>query len=154
MHSQNKGLNKYQKRVRQLPYRALLPQSQRGRHATPRGRRQGDTAISAPETTSSTKLSRLPVANHVFLGSWMVDICQEGHSQRPALQRRYMAHLRWLSRSAPREPKNWDRGDDKTHHPTGRVHLPSTWPLELLRSGKGTKCRPNKLCAFVEYPRT
>ena len=27
-------------------------------------------------------LSRLPVANHVFLGSWMVDIRQEGHSLR------------------------------------------------------------------------
>ena len=27
-------------------------------------------------------VSRLPVANQVFLGSWMVDICQEGRSQR------------------------------------------------------------------------
>ena len=27
-------------------------------------------------------VSRLPVANQVFLGSWMVDICQEGCSQR------------------------------------------------------------------------
>ena len=26
--------------------------------------------------------SRPPVANQVFLGSWTVDICQEGHSQR------------------------------------------------------------------------
>ena len=25
-------------------------------------------------------LSRLPVANQIFLGSWMVDICQESHS--------------------------------------------------------------------------
>ena len=25
---------------------------------------------------------------------------------------------------------------------------------ELLRPGKGTKCRPNQVCAFVEYPRT
>ena len=29
-------------------------------------------------------VSRLPVANQVFLGSWMVDICQEGCSQRSA----------------------------------------------------------------------
>ena len=41
-------------------------------------------------------VSRLPVANQVFLGSWMVDICQEGHSQRSAPQRRHMAHLRLL----------------------------------------------------------
>jgi len=36
----------------------------------------------------------LPVANHIFLGSWMVDTCQEGHSLRSAPQRRHMAHLR------------------------------------------------------------
>ena len=39
---------------------------------------------------SSTKLSRLLAANHVFLGSWMVDICQEGCSLRSAPQRRLM----------------------------------------------------------------
>ena len=38
--------------------------------------------------------SRLSVANQVFLGSWMVDICQEDHSQRSALQRRHMTDLR------------------------------------------------------------
>ena len=29
-------------------------------------------------------MSRFPVANQVFLGSWMVDICQEGCSLRSA----------------------------------------------------------------------
>ena len=42
-------------------------------------------------------VSRLPVANQVFLGSWMVDIQQEGLRQRSAPQRRHTAHLRWLS---------------------------------------------------------
>ena len=37
-------------------------------------------------------VSRLPVANQVFLGSWMVDICQEGCSLRSARQRRHTAH--------------------------------------------------------------
>ena len=36
----------------------------------------------------------------------------------------------------------------------GRLRLPSTWSLELLGPGKGTKRRPNQVCAFVEYPRT
>ena len=31
-------------------------------------------------------VSRLPVTNEVFQGSWMVDICQEGRSQRSAPQ--------------------------------------------------------------------
>ena len=49
-------------------------------------------------------VSRLSVANQVFLGSWMVDICQEGHSQRSALQRRHTAHLRQYSHCIPRKP--------------------------------------------------
>ena len=89
---------------------------QRGRRTTARARRLG--AILAPEMASSTKLSRLPVANQVFLGSWMVDICQEGHSQRTASQRRHMAHLRRHSRFAHRKLSCWDQGGDKTHLPT------------------------------------
>ena len=55
---------------------------------------------------------RLPVANHVFLGSCIVDICQEGHSLRSAPQRRHMAHLRRCFRGVPRKPSGWDcRGD-------------------------------------------
>ena len=65
--------------------------------------------------------SRLPVANQVFLGSWTVDICQEGHSQRSAPQRRHTAHLRWRSHCAPRKLKVWDGGGDKTHCPTWGV---------------------------------
>ena len=59
-------------------------------------------------------VSRLPVANQVFLGSWTVDICWEGRSQRSAPQRRNMAQLRWCSHCAPRKPSSWDRGSDKT----------------------------------------
>ena len=36
----------------------------------------------------------------------------------------------------------------------GRVCLPSTWSPELLGPEKGTKHRPNQICAFVEYLRT
>ena len=39
-------------------------------------------------------VSRLEVANHVFLGYWTVHICQECHNLRSAPQRRYVAHLR------------------------------------------------------------
>ena len=63
-------------------------------------------------------MSRLPVANQVFLGLWAVDIPQEGHSQRSAPQRRYMAHLRRCSRCAPRKLSGWDQGGDKSHCPT------------------------------------
>ena len=59
--------------------------------------------------------SRLPVANQVFLGFWMVDIHQEGCSQRSAPQRRHTAHLRWSSRCTPRKPRDWDQGGDKMH---------------------------------------
>ena len=63
-------------------------------------------------------MSRPPVANQVFLGSWTVDICQEGGSQRTAPQRRHMAHLRWHSHFTLRKLSRWDQGGDKTHCPT------------------------------------
>ena len=89
-------------------------------------------------------VSRLPVANQVFLRSWTVDIHQEGCSQRSAPQRRHMAHLRWHSCCTPKKPRVWDWGGDKMHHSAGRAHSPSTWLPELLGPGKGTKRRQTK----------
>ena len=63
-------------------------------------------------------MSRPPVANQVFLGSWTVDIHQEGRSQRSAPQRRHTAHLRQCSHCAPRKLSGGDGGGDKTHCPT------------------------------------
>ena len=88
-------------------------------------------------------VDRFRVANQVFLGSWMVDTRQEGCSQRSAPQRRHMAHLRRCSLGAPRKPKGWNPRGDKTHRPAGRVRSPSTWSLELLGPGKGTKHTAN-----------
>ena len=99
-------------------------------------------------------MSRLPVTDQVFLGFWMVDIHQEGHSQRSAPQRRHMAHLRQCSHCEPRKLSSWDQGGDNMYHPAGRVRLPNPWSPQLLKSGKGTKHRPNRACAFVGYPRT
>ena len=96
-------------------YRLLPPpcQGQRGRHATARAKRQGATPVSAPETSIFHQiLSRLPVANHIFLGSWTAVICQEVCSLKSAPQRRHMSHLRWCSYSAPGKPSGWDQGGD------------------------------------------
>ena len=96
-------------------------------------------------------VSRLPVANQVSLGSWVVDICQEVHSQRSAPQRRHTANLRWRSGGAPRKPSLWDWGGDKMHCIPGRARSQSTWSLELLGPGKGAKHRPNLcLCGVPE----
>ena len=97
-------------------------------------------------------VSRPPVVNQVFLGSWMVDIHQEGHSQRSVPERRHMAHLRWCSGCAPRKPCSWDWGGDKMHCPPGSVCSPSIWSPEVLRPGKGTKHRPNRVC-FCGVPK-
>ena len=81
--------------------------------------------------------SRLPVANQVFLGSWTVDIHQEGRSLRSDPQRRHTARLRWCSCGAPRKWSGWDRGGDKMHHTPGIVRSPSTWSPEFLRPWEG-----------------
>ena len=76
-------------------------------HATARDGRQG--AISAPETGILRQtVSRLPVANHIFLGSWMADICQEGRSLRLAPERRHTAQLRRSSQGTPGKPRGQD----------------------------------------------
>ena len=97
---------------------------------------------------------RLPVANQVFLGSWMVDVHQEGHRQRSAPQRRHTAHLRWCPTAHPGNLSDWDQGIDKICPPPGESALTSTWLLELLEPGKDTKRRPNQVCASEDYLNT
>ena len=47
-----------------------------------------EVAQTLPFATSELQtVSRLPVANHVFLGSWMVEICQQCHTLRSASHR-------------------------------------------------------------------
>ena len=152
-HSQNKGLSEYQRKASQqrtssgpahpppeAERQAGEGQSQKARgNLDPRGGILYQTA------------SRLPVANQVFMGSLMLDIHQEGRSQRSAPQRRHTAHLRRRSRCTYRKLSSWDRGGDKTHRLLGSVLSPSTWSPELFGPGKGTKHRPNRVCALVEY---
>lgn len=42
---------------------------------------------------SCQAVTRLPVANHILLESWMVHISQESHRLRPAPLKRHMGHL-------------------------------------------------------------
>ena len=127
-------------------------QRQRGRHATDSQscKARVSSNLSPRDWLPPPTLSRLLVANHVFLGSWTVDICQEGCSLRSAPQRSHMAHLKWCSHCIPWKPNGWDQGGDKMHLPPGTVHSPSTWSPELLAPEKSTKHRPNQVCAFVE----
>ena len=162
-HSQNRGLSEYQRAswlhtgpspLPRPPY--TLPTPIGGREAygqQPRLEGKGLLLQSQPETgILHQTVSRLPIANHISLGSWMADVHQEGHSLRSAPQRRHTAHLRWCSCGTPGKPSGQDQ--IKIHNPSGTVHLPSIWSPELLRPGKGTKHTPNQVCALVEYSRT
>ena len=55
-------------------------------------------------------MSRLPVANQVFLETWIVGIRKEGHSQTSVPQRTHMPHLRWRSCCAIKETERLGRG--------------------------------------------
>ena len=89
-------------------------------------------------------VSRLQAANHVFLGSWTVDICQEDCSQRSAPQRRHMAHLRWHSSGTLRNQAAGTRELIKTHVSPGAVHLPSTWCLSCSNLGRAQNACPTE----------
>ena len=152
-HSQNKWSSEYQRRASWLQT-GPLPQLEAERQVGNSQSQKARGNLSPKDGILHQTASRLPVANQVFLGSWMVDICQEGCSLRSACQRRHTAHLRQHSCGAPRKQSGWDRRGDQMHHTPGIVHSPNTWSPELLGPGKGTKLRPNWVCAFVEYPRT
>ena len=53
----------------------------------------------------------------------MVDIRQEGRSQRSAPQRRHTAHLRWCSHCTPKKPSGLDWRGEKMHPPPGESVL-------------------------------
>ena len=116
-------------------------QRQGGRRATARARKARDILYQTA--------SRLPVANRVFLGSWMVDICQEGRSQRLAPQRRHTAHLRLCSHCAPRKPSSWDGGGDKPYRPNWREHAPQV-PGRLKGSYNTQAQLSLRLCGVPE----
>ena len=139
-HSQNKGLSKYQRSTSQLPYRALHPQRQRGRHATDRAGRQGAAAILAPEMASSTKLwasSQLLTISFLDPG-WLTSarsVIDWDH-----LPRGDTRHT-WDS-AFTEHPGNWvsRTGEvNKTHWPSGTMCLPSTQSPGLHGPGKSTK---------------
>ena len=139
--SQNIGLSEYQMRTSHL---WTAPSPARGREA---GGRQTDKkgTISAPEMASSTKLhaaSQL-LTKTSWDSGWLTST--EGRSQRSAPQKTH---------STPET--NQVAGMEAAIRCTpylGKVRSRSTWSPELLGPGKGTKRRPNRVCAFVEYPR-
>ena len=99
--AQNQGLSEYQRRASGL---WTSPSSTGGIEA---GGRQPESArgkLGPRDGILYPTVSRLPIANPVFLGSWTVDVCQEGHSQRSAPQRRHTTLLRQRSRCAPVGP--------------------------------------------------
>ena len=80
---------------------------------------QSQKGAFGPREASDTKLQADFSANQDFLGLWMSNICQEGHSQRPAPQNRHTAHLRRYARCTPRKPSGWNGEGGKPLPPTG-----------------------------------
>ena len=87
----------------------------------------------------------LPVANQVFLGSWMVDIHQEDCSQRSAPQKRHRAHLRRCAPCIPRKPSGWDGEGNKSQPSTGEDSVrQAPGHLSCLDRGRAQNAGPFK----------
>ena len=93
-----------------MPYRALEAEMQACYSQNLKAR--GCCSLSPRDCIFHQNVRRLPVANHVFLGSWTIDICQECHSLRSVPQRRHTAHLELCSYSTPGKPSSQDRGGE------------------------------------------
>ena len=87
-------------------------------------------------------VSRLQAANHVFLGSWTVDICQEGRSLRSAPQRRHVAHLRRRSCGTPRKLSGQDWEVSKTTALLGQCAPQAPGHLSCSDQGRAQNARP------------
>ena len=78
-----------EQRIEQIPKESSIPAPPRLEAERQASYIQGQKAtgccnLSHRDGTFHHTVSRLPAANQVFLRSWMVDICQEGHSLRSA----------------------------------------------------------------------
>ena len=177
LHSQNNGLNEYQRRASQLLYRALPPQRQIGRQETARAWRQGVPAISAPETMSSTKLwagSHLLTCLPGILDGWHplglsqpeISIPKETHTtpgtvlswctwgtewQGPGRLIRCTAHMGQCACPAlvTWAVRTWE--GHKMHSQPRSVPLQSTQEPEWLISVKYMKCRAAWDSAVAEH---
>ena len=90
--SQNRGLSECQKRASRLLTGSSPPlEAERQAGDSQRWKARGN--FGPRDGILHQTGSRLPVANHVFLGYWTVDICQEGCNLRSAPERRHTAHL-------------------------------------------------------------
>ena len=138
-HSQNKGLSEYQRRASR---QRTGPSPTRGREVGGQQPESESGNLGPRDGILYQTVSRLPVANQVFLGSWTVDIHQEGRSQRSAPQRRHRAHLRRCSCCAPRKLSDPDRGSDKTHLTWGECACQAPGHLSCSDLGRAQNASP------------
>ena len=100
-------------------------------------------------------VSKLPVAKHLFLGSWKIDIWQEFHSLRSGPQRRRTAHLRLCPHGYTQETDQ--PGPERCirciAHLGQCVHqAPSS--LSYSDLGNAQNEQPIWVCAPEKHPRT
>ena len=149
--SQNKGLSKYQRRESLLQ---TSPFPTRDRKAGG-GQPELERGNLGPREASSTKLQAgSQLLTKTYWDSGLLTYARRV-AARDQLLRRDTRHT--CDGHARCHPGNQAAGTGEVIKRTphlGRLCSPSTWSPELLGLGKGTKRRPNQVCAFVEYPRT
>ena len=106
--------------------------------------RQGEPELEGgncgPREASYTKLQADFVANQDFLGFLMVNILQDGHSQRSASQKREST-----SAIHPENLSSWDRGGDKPQPSTGGDYThQGPGHLSCLDLGQAQNAGPTK----------
>ena len=141
--SQNKGLSNTREELAGLQIGPFLA---RGRGQRGSGQSQ-KWANSAPQMASPTKLQTGSLANQEF---W--DFGRLTSARRVAARDQLPRRDTRCTRLACPET-GWDCGGERFRCTWGEGARQAPGSLSFS-DGDGTKHRPNRVCAFVEYPRT
>ena len=151
--SQYKGLSQYVRRASWLCIDPSPPEAERQACDSQSQKARSCCTLRPRDGMFHQTVSRLPVANHIFLGSWMADACQACCSLISSPEKTHCTP----EPAVVVHPDNQAVGLGKwircTAH-LGQCAHQAPGHLSCSDLGRAQKAQLNPVCALVGYPRT
>ena len=133
---QGSWLSEQKRRASQLPFMALFRSREAGAWQ-PVVEVKRPLHLGSSDCNSRQAVTRLPVANHILLESWMVHISQESHRLRPAPLKRHMGHL---GLTIPSHQRSWEAWTWEVHAVLGCGNPSVFYPEGVLTTYSSAVC--------------